>query len=666
MQADQAKKQILALTRLIREHDHLYYLKQKPKIADAEYDRLFQELKNLENEFPDLRQKDSPTQKVSGGITKGFQKLKHISPLLSLDNVFDFDSLTVFDKRIKKELGQDQIEYVCEYKYDGVSVALIYENGNFTRGGTRGDGFTGEEITKNLKTIKTLPQKLMGKNFPKQIAIRGEVYFRLKDFENLNKTLIENGEEPFANPRNAASGSLRQIDVAITLTRPLEIFCYDILFTSDPLPLQTQIETNALIKSLGLPVGPFLKKCRTISEIQTCHEQTLKKRENLDFEIDGLVIKVNSLKHQQTLGTKARSPRFAFAYKFPSRKEFTTIDDIAFQVGRTGVITPVAILKPVDISGVTVSRATLHNFDLVEKKDVRIGDFVQIARAGDVIPEVVSVIKEKRPPHSRKITRPQHCPACHTKLESDKVYLFCPNTHACPPQIKWSLVHFASKRALNITSLGEETVDLLLGKKLIKDAADLYGLKKEQLLTLEGFQDKKAENLLESIQNSKSQPIERAVFALGIHGVGEQNAKLLIEYFLEFTKLETASESKLQEIEGIGPETAHSITTFFKNAHNKRLIEHLKKTGLLKNVYAGKVRSTTLKGLTFVLTGELANYSRAEIKKLIEENGGKVTNTVSKKTSYVVVGENPGSKFDNAKKLGVPLIDEKRVLDLLT
>lgn len=661
----QAKKRISELVTLIREHDHLYYLKQKPKISDAEYDRFFQELKNLEEDFPQLKQKNSPTQKVAGGLTKGFQKLKHVSPLLSLDNVFDLESLATFDKRIKKELGQDQVEYACEYKYDGVSVALTYENGLFIKGGTRGDGFTGEDVTKNLQTIKTLPQKLTGKDFPKQVVIRGEVYFRLKDFENLNKTLIENNDEPFANPRNAASGSLRQIDPFLIKTRPLAIFCYDLLFASEPVDAQTQTEVNDLVRAWGLPVGPFLKKCREISEIQTCHDQTLQKRENLDFEIDGLVIKVNSLKAQHILGAKARSPRFAFAYKFPSRKEFTTIDNIAFQVGRTGVITPVAILKPVDISGVTVSRATLHNFDFIKEKDICIGDHVQVGRAGDVIPEIVQVLKDKRPAQAQSIKIPKNCPACQTTLEREKAHLFCPNSHKCPPQIKWSLVHFGSKRALNITHLGEETVDLLLKKKLIRNPADLYDLKKEYLLALEGFKDKKAQNLLDSIENSKTQPVERAVFGLGIHGVGEQNAKLLMEEFKDFANLQKASEQDLQNIEGIGPETARSIVTFFKNTHHKNLIGRLKKTGLLKNIYAGHTRSTTFKGLTFVLTGELPHYSRAEMKKLIGENGGKVTNTVSKKTSYVVVGENSGGKFEKAKKLGVPLIDEKQVFDLL-
>lgn len=650
---------------LILHHDRLYYENEKPEISDEEYDHLFHELKKLEETHPEVITKDSPTEKVGGRPARGFAKLSHKVPLLSLDNIFDFDGLTSFDKRVCKALETNSVLYTSEFKYDGVSVALTYENGHFKRGGTRGDGFTGEDITHNLYTIKSLPKKLNGQNIPLTLILRGEVFFTLKDFENLNKALIENSEEPFANPRNAASGSLRQIDSRVTATRPLALFCYDILHRDPPLQKATQSEAHEMLSTWGLPTGPFFKRTSNMVDIQKWQSDCTDKRDQLDFEIDGLVIKVDSLTAQQQLGIKARSPRFAVAYKFPSRKKFTTVDDVAFQVGRTGAITPVAILKPVDISGVTVSRATLHNFDFVHEKDVRIGDHVEVARAGDVIPEIVRVLTDKRPAHSKKITPPQNCPACQTPLYKDKALLYCPNTHSCPMQIKWTLVHFGGKRALNIEGLGEETVDLLLKNRLIHDATDLYRLIKKDLLTLDGFKDKKAENLLEAIHGAVNKPVERAVFALGIHGVGEQTAKILMEHFCEFEKLESATTNDLQRISGIGPETALQIQTFFTNTSNQKLVEGLKSFGFFRQKYAGHRASSKLAGLSFVLTGELAHHSRDEMKKLIEKNGGKVSGSVSKKTSYVVAGENPGSKLDKARELGVKIVDEAGILGMI-
>lgn len=658
-------KHLAELKTLIRHHDRLYYERQKPEISDTEYDRLFHELKELEAKHPEFVTADSPTQMVSGRPVRGFAKLKHVVPLLSLDNIFDFEGLAALDKRIKKDLKDEAIEYSCEFKYDGVSVALVYEKGIFARGGTRGDGTTGEDITANLKTIKNIPQKLHGVQHPELLIVRGEALFSLKDFEQLNKALIEKNEEPFANPRNAASGTLRQIDPRVTATRPLGVFCYDILHTEPELKVSTQFEANLLLKEWGLPTGPFLKKYSTIEEIQKLQEKYSVERDHLPFEIDGLVIKVDSLAVQKQLGIKARSPRFAAAYKFPSRKQFTTVDDIAFQVGRTGAITPVAILKPVDISGVTVSRATLHNFDFVAQKDLRLGDHVEVARAGDVIPEIIAVLHDKRPPRTQAIVAPKNCPACHNPLKQDKALLFCPNSHHCPPQIKWSLVHFASKRTLNIEGLGEETVDLLLEKKLIRDTADLYGLKKSDLLSLEGFKDKKAKNLLDGIAASLEKPVEKAVFALGIHGVGEQTAKILMEHFGDFEKFKIATEDDLQKISGIGPETATQIRAFFANASNQKLVERLQSIGLFRNKFAGHSASSKLAGLSFVLTGELVHHSRDEMKKLIEDKGGKVVGSVSKKTSYVVAGENPGSKLEKAKELGVAVLDEAGILGMM-
>lgn len=665
MNLSEAKTKAEKLRELIRHYDELYYVQQKPEVSDAEYDKLFLELKKIEHEFPELLTENSPTQSVSGRAARGFQKIRHKVPLLSLDNIFNSDDLRDFDERIKKELDKTAVEYTLEYKYDGVSISLNYENGLFVSGGTRGDGITGEDITRNLRTIKSLPQKLNGKNVPKELQVRGEVLFFETDFEELNKELIEAGEEPFANPRNAASGSLRQINSAITATRPLKIFCYDILHISDDISLKTQSDAHALLKAWGLPTGPLHKICHSTDEIADLHKHIASERDVLTFEIDGIVIKVNSLAEQRILGFKARSPRFASAYKFPSRKELTTLTNVAFQVGRTGVLTPVAILKPVDISGVTVSRATLHNREYVRALGIRIGDHVQVARAGDVIPAIVAVDVTKRDKKAHEIQFPVHCPVCDTPIIEDKAYLICPNSHECPPQIKWTIAHFGSKRALNIVGLGEETVDLLLQNGLIRNVADLYKLKAGDLLKLEGFKEKKAENLLSGIRASLEIPVERALFALGIHGVGEQNAKLLLENLGSFEALRNATEEELQAIRGIGPETAASITEFFKNPHNLKIVDALNKAGLFHQKYEIKTRRNIFNGLTFVLTGELADFSRDEMKSKIESLGGKVSGSVSKKTSFVLAGENAGSKLTKAKELGVKVIDENEILAMM-
>lgn len=649
---------LATLRQTINKHDDLYYQKQKPVISDAEYDKLFHELKALEEKHPELITADSPTQKVSGKVQKGFKKITHQTPLLSLDNVFDFEGLAQFDKRIRKDLESDAIEYVVELKYDGVSVSLNYENGIFVSGATRGDGHIGEDITANLKTIKSLPLKLHGKNIPQKLQVRGEALLLLKDFEKLNKDLIASGEEPFANPRNLTSGALRQIDASVTATRPLTLFCYSILSISDDVALTQQSDNIQKLKDWGFPVGDVHTVCQTLEQVDAIRSQIENERDNLPFEIDGLVIKLNSLAQQNILGLKARSPRFATAYKFASREEITTLDDVVLQVGRTGVVTPVAILRPVDISGVTVSRATLHNFDFVKKLDVRLGDQVRVARAGDVIPEVVEVLLNKRPNHTTEITAPKKCPSCDTPLIKDAVYYFCPNTHQCPAQIQWSLVHFASKRALNIEGLSEKTIALLLAKKEIADPADLYSLTKDKLLECEGFKDKKAQNLLDSIQASRTRPIEKWLFALGIHGVGEEVAKLLMRQFVSFAHLQKATQDELTDIKGIGPETAESILNFFAHSHNQRLLKKLTAQGLLTQTYQGESSSQKLAGLTFVLTGELQNYSRDEMKKSLEAHGAKVSSSVSSKTSYVLAGKNPGSKLKLAEDLGVAIISE--------
>jgi DNA ligase (NAD+) len=534
------------------------------------------------------------------------------------------------------------------------------------RGATRGDGFVGEDITANLKTIATLPHQLKGKNLPRELHLRGEVFYALKDFERLNKMLIENGEDAFANPRNAASGALRQLDSSITAKRPLGIFCYTILYHSNDFAVATQEEALQHLETFGLPTGDFHRLCKTVDAIFQMHDEYQLKRDTLPFEIDGLVFKLNSLADQKTLGFKARSPRYAFAYKFESRKGLTVVDNVAFQVGRTGAITPVAILRPVDISGVTVSRATLHNFDYVQELDVRIGDYVTVARAGDVIPAIVLVDKIKRPAHTQEIHPPQNCPMCDALTLQDKAHYYCTNTLSCPAQVKGTIVHFASKHALNIVGLGEETVDLLLKNQLIHNCADLYTLTQDQLLGLEGFKDKKAQNLIAAIAKSVEQSLDRHVFALGIHDVGEQTAKLLLNHFHSFDGFAQASLEELESIHGIGPETAKSIVAFLGEKSNQKLIVRLKKAGLLSGTY-GTPSSDNQKflGLTFVLTGELKNFTRDEVKNHIEKLGGKVSGSVSSKTSYVVVGDNPGSKYDKAKELGVRILREDEITKML-
>jgi len=664
MSEKQIKSKIAELVSEINKHDDLYYQKSKPQISDAKYDKLFSELKELEEAHPTFIQNNSPTQKVSGKVSDGFKKLKHRTSLLSLDSLFTKDEVIQFDKRIKKELGTDKVEYACEFKFDGVSVSLIYENGVFVRGGTRGDGETGEDITNNLKTISNLPLKLKTNKPPKELHLRGEVLFELKDFLNFNKKLVENNSMSFANPRNAASGSLRMLDSSVTAERPLKVYCYDILYHSEDLRVEKQSEATKAIKNFGFTVGDFHPICDSIDKIDKLRNEYQEKRDNLPYEIDGIVVKLNSIKDQKYLGMKARSPRFAFAYKFESRKEITTVEDVAFQVGRTGAITPVAILRPVDISGVTVSRATLHNFDFVKEKDVRIGDTVKVARAGDVIPAIVSVDESKRIKTAKEISPPSKCPVCKTEAAHDKAFYYCTNHYDCPAQLKWNLVHFGAKRALNIAGLGEETVDLLLKERLIKRSADLFELTKEQLLELEGFKDKKAQNLIDALENCKDMPIEKQVFALGIHDVGEQVAKILMQRFKNISNLQNANAESLQEVDGVGPEIAQSLINYFQNNHNQTLIKRLVRTGMLSKEFEGAT-SDKLNGLTFVLTGELESFSRTELKKQLESQGAKVTGSVSKKTSYVVVGENPGSKYEKAVKLGIKILNENDIKEMI-
>ncbi|OVE81311.1 hypothetical protein BVY03_03765 [bacterium K02(2017)] len=661
-----AKKEIKRLIKIITYHDKLYYQDQKPEISDLEYDKIFKSLKSLEQIHPELVTAQSPTQNVGGFAAERFKKVTHQVPLLSLDSLFDVEDITTFDKRIKKDLNKDQIDYVCEYKFDGVSVVIKYIDGVLINAGTRGDGYIGEDITHNIKTIKSLPQKLKGKRLPKELHLRGEVLFTLKDFQSLNQKLIDDDHDAFANPRNAASGTLRQLDASITAQRPLTIFCYTIMHHSDDVIFKTQIEAIKALKSWGLPTGNYHPIVNSLDQLVKIHDDLEVTRENLPFEIDGLVLKINSIEDQNKLGTKARSPRFAFAYKFAARQEETILENIDIQVGRTGALTPVAHLKPVDISGVTVSRATLHNFEFLAELDARVGDFVKVARAGDVIPAIVAVDLKKRNKKAKSISPPKNCPVCGSSVIKDKSSYFCINTHACPAQVKWNIVHYGAKRALNIAGLGEETVDLLLNEKLINNIADLYDLTLEQLLELEGFKEKKSKNLIEALQLSKERPVDKQLFALGIREVGEQTAKIIMAHFGDFESFLTCSEEDLQSIDGVGPETAKSIKSFINNSVNSKIIKRLQKVGFFKGVLKKTKATKGFGDLTFVLTGELKQFTRSELKEKLEGLGAKVSGSVSKKTSFVVVGENPGSKFDKAKSLGVAILNEDEIVEKMS
>ena len=656
---EEAKRRIEELRKLIRHHDYLYYVLNKPEISDAEYDKLMLELRKLEEAYPDLVTPDSPTQRVGGFPAEEFKTVTHMKPMLSLDSAFTKEEIKKFDERIKRELGDESIEYVAEPKLDGLSVELVYENGVFVRGSTRGDGINGEDVTENLKTIRAVPLRLReSKTIPTRLAVRGEVIMHINDFERLNKQLIERGEEPLANPRNAAAGSLRRLDPRETAERPLDIFFYEILLI-EGVDIETQWDGLKHLKEWGLKVNHLIKKCDDIDDAIRYHEEMAEKREELSYEIDGVVIKVNRLDYQEKLGIKARSPRWAIAYKFPPREEETEIVDIVVQVGRTGTLTPVALLKPVDVTGVTVSRATLHNQDFIDQMDVRIGDKVKVARAGDVIPEVVKVLKDKRTGREKKFHIPSKCPVCGSKVVKEGAFYRCTGGLACIAQLKRSITHYASKGAMDIEGLGKKNVDLLVDSGLIKRVSDLYVLKKEDLLKLPRFAEKSADNLLKGIEKSKERSLARFIYALGIPNVGEHMARVLAEHFKTLDALMNASRESLLEIHEVGPETADSIVSFFREKINREEIERMKKFGVKATVAKVEEKKGILSGKVFVFTGALQSFSREEAKRLVEELGGRAASSVSKNVDFVVVGENPGSKYDKAKKLGLKIIDEK-------
>lgn len=667
MEKSAAQERIALLSAEIERHNRLYYQNDSPEITDGEYDALLRELNQLEAAFPEHARTDSPAARVGGKPLAKFRQISHRTPMLSLDNAFSAEDIGEFDRRLKKELAlaeETVIDYVCEPKMDGLAVELVYEEGVFVQGSTRGDGETGEEITANLKTVGSIPLRLTTLFPSKLLEIRGEIYIPLQPFQKLNRERAESGEPPFANPRNAAAGSLRQLDPAVTAQRPLSLYCYAPGLT-DGVAFDSQSSFLETLPTLGLPVNGLTKKVSGVSGLAAYYAQMESLRETLDYEIDGIVIKVDSFRLQHELGAKSRSPRWAVAWKFPPRQALTVVEDIIASVGRTGVITPTANLRPVEVSGVTVSRATLHNWEEMERKDVRIGDTVVIERAGDVIPAVVKVLTDRRTGTERILPRPASCPECGAPVVKlpGEVAVRCQGL-TCPAQIRESIIHFVGRNAMDIEGLGEKYIDQLLRLGLVKDVADIYRLTGADFMLFERMGDKLAENLLGAIEASKTRDLSTFIFALGIRHVGEQTAKLLAGAFGSLPNLINAREEELLTIREIGPQVAQSIIAFFSAEKNIRVIERLLSYGLTPSTDVKRVGGR-FTGKSFVFTGSLERFSRSEAQKMVEAEGGHASGSVSKKTDYVVAGSEAGSKLDKAGKLGVKILSEDDFLQLL-
>ncbi len=682
---------IEALREEIRHHEYRYYVLDDPEISDAEFDRMMNELKKLEAAHPELVTPDSPTQRVGGKPREGFVKVAHSTPMLSLDNAYSEDELRNWERRVHELSGRKDIEYVCELKLDGMSLALRYEGGKLVRGITRGDGSTGEDVTSNVRTVRSLPlsvspEQLKKAGIPADFEVRGEMLMPMASFKRMNEEREKHGLSQFANPRNATAGTVRQLEPSITAQRRLDYFTYMLLRSTGG---DARVSTNREFGGTGVParsttifgnhwqalnaldaagfkVNPRRTLATNFDEVWKFIGEWEEKRETLPYEIDGVVIKVNSTAMQRELGYTGKAPRWAIAFKYAARAGITKIEDILVQVGRTGKLTPVAALKPVPIGGTTVSRATLHNMDEIDRLGVKIGDWVEVERGGDVIPKVTRVVDDKDHPRGHKLFHmPEKCPVCggHVVRTEGEVDHRCVN-QKCPAKLRETILHFASRGVMNIDGMGDALVNQLTERKMVKDVADIYKLTKADLLKLERMGDKSAQNVLNEIERSKKLPLERMIYGLGIRFVGERTAQFLAEHFGEMDDLVMASEEELQQVEEVGPRIAKSIVEFFAEPKNRELVDELRAAGL---TFRGKKkeRGTKLAGKTFVLTGTLANYSRDEAKKMIEDAGGKVTGSVSKKTDYVVAGADAGSKLDKAKELGVKVVDEKEMEGLL-
>ncbi|MEZ0479714.1 NAD-dependent DNA ligase LigA [Planococcus sp. SSTMD024] len=658
-----AEERVTELNELLRNYGHAYYVLDKPSVPDAVYDQLLNELIELENLYPDLIFPDSPTQRVGGTPLSNFEKVRHERPMLSLSNVFNEEDLRDFDKRVRGGAG-DSVEYVCELKIDGLAVSLHYENGKFVRGLTRGDGRVGEDITVNLRTVRSIPLKLKE---PVSIEVRGEVFMPKKSFHALNEQREERGEELFANPRNAAAGSLRQLDSKIAAKRNLDVFIYGIGGDGETYGLNDHDESLRYLTNLGFKTNSERKVCRSVEEVLAYIEQWTDERNRLSYEIDGIVIKVNRFLHQQDLGFTAKSPKWATAYKFPAEEVMTTVRNIELSIGRTGVVTPTAILEPVAVAGTTVQRASLHNEDLIRERDIRINDKVIIRKAGDIIPEVVKALVEMRSGDEMPFEMPTECPACGSELVriEGEVALRCVNPK-CPAQIVEGMIHFVSRNAMNIDGLGEKVIEQLYREGLIQDISDLYALTKEQLMELERMGDKSATNLIEAIEASKSNSMERLLFGLGIRHVGERGARILSEYFGSMDQLKQAGLEELIAIHEIGDKMADAIVTYFEKEEVLALVERLRERGVNLSYTGTIVRveegANAFAGKKIVLTGKLENMTRQEAGARIEALGGKLTGSVSKKTDLLIAGEEAGSKLDKAQDLGVEVWNEERLL----
>lgn len=659
-----AKDEVEKLREAIELHDHLYYIKNKPKISDKSYDKLFDRLEQLEEKFEDLQSAVSPTRKVGAPPVDKLKKRKHASPMLSLNSSDEDDAIEDFMRYVKEQTGKRNLEFVLEPKLDGLSVEMVYKKGIFEYAATRGDGQTGEDISENVKTIGSVPLKLRtNSKFPEDLSIRGEVFMRKEDFRELNKRRIEKGEDPFANARNAAAGIVRQLDSKKVADKPLDVFFYEIINTSKN-GFDSHWKMLHEIHEWGLKHCEEIRKVKKFKEAKNYYKKLTDKRDSLSYEIDGIVIKLDDRELREKIGTRQRSPRWAFAWKFPPKKEVTTLQEIVIQVGRTGILTPVALFEPVEVGGVTVSRATLHNENEAKKKDVRPGDKIRVLRAGDVIPEVAERVEKGKKRRCKKFKMPKKCPVCNTKVVREGAYVICPAGLTCEAQLKGRLVHYASREAMDIETLGEKNTIQLIEKNLVKNIPDLYRLGPDDLMELEGFAKKSAKKLHDAIQKTKHPELYRFVYALGIRHVGEHMARVLAQKFRSLDTLKQIRRDDLTKIKEIGPEIAESVAHFFENKDNIQMLNELEELGLKPKQVSAK-QAEKLKDKTVVLTGELDDFTRNEAKARIESLGGRATSSVSDNTDYVVVGEDPGSKLDEAKKHKVKTIDEQQFHKLL-
>lgn len=671
---DQQLLRAAELRLLLEHHNRCYYELDNPEVNDSEYDALFRELQSIEASRPDLLAADSPTLRVGGKPLERFAQVRHRMAMLSLENAMQEDEIRSYEQRVRSLLALSDtalLEYQCEPKMDGLAVELVYRNGLLEQASTRGDGEVGEEVTANIRTIRSIPLRLSGSNLPELLEVRGEVYLPLAAFQQLNAQREEDGEAPFANPRNAAAGSIRQLDPAAAAKRPLAMVCYGVGVIEEGTAgrlqvVKTQSELMSQLEAWGLPVSDQASQADGIEMVIDCFNGLQVRRDSLPYEIDGMVVKVNDLRLQQELGEKSRSPRWAIACKFPPRQATTRINEIILSVGRTGVITPVANLQPVELSGVTVSRATLHNWDEIRRKDIRVGDTVIVERAGDVIPAVVKVLPDQRSGAEQGLPEPELCPVCGSRAarEQGEVAVRCQGGLACPPQLAESIIHFASRNAMDIDGLGTKYVEQLISLGLVKNIADLYSLTKAEFMQFERMGDKLSENLLAAIAASKQQELGRFVFALGIRHVGERTAKILAERFGSIDNLQAATLEELTSIRDVGPAVAASICSFFDAPANQAVLKRLKEAGVAPTVEAKQVGGR-LAGMTFVFTGALSRLGRDEARRMVEGEGGNVTGSVSKKTDYVVAGSEAGSKLEKARSLGVAVLSEIQFLEMI-